>query len=100
MKKRFPSLEKSAKKVKIDFTKAFIKQHKKAPKKIQEAWEKRLEFFLKDQFYPLLKNHQLTGEYKRHRSISITGDWRAIFIETLDDEGNKIILFKFIGTHN
>ena len=87
VKKRFPTLEKSAKKVKIDFTKAFIKQHKKAPKKIQEAWEKR-------------KNHQLTGEYKGHVSINITGDWRAIFTETLDEEDNKTILFKFLGTHN
>ena len=86
--------------MKIDFTKAFIKQHKKAPRKVQEAWEKRLEFFLKDQFYPLLNNHQLTGEHKGQRSVNITGDWRAIFTEILDEEGDKIILFKFIGTHN
>ena len=86
--------------MKIDFAKSFIKLHKKAPIKIQEAWEKRLELFLKDQFYPLLKNHQLAGEYKGHRSINITGDWRAIFTETLDEEGSKTILFKFIGTHN
>lgn len=99
-KKRCLSLGKHAKKVKIDFAKTFIKQHKKTPNKIQEAWEKRLELFLKDQFYPLLNNHQLAGEYKGHRSINITGDWRAIFIELLDKEGNKVTLFKFIGTHN
>ncbi len=86
--------------MKIDFAKSFIKQHKKAQNKIQKAWEERLELFLKDQFHPLLNNHQLTGEYKGHRSINVTGDWRAIFTETLDEEDNKTILFKLIGTHN
>ena len=86
--------------MKIDFAKTFVKQHKKAQNKIQEAWEQRLELFLKDQFHPPLNNHQLTGEYKGHRSINVTGDWRAIFIEKIDEDGNKQIVFKLIGTHN
>jgi len=97
---RFLTLENSARKVKIDFAKTFIKQHKKASKKIQWAWEERLEFFIKDQFHSLLNNHQLTGKYKGYRSINVTGDWRAIFMEKIDQEGNKTIIFKFIGTHN
>lgn len=86
--------------MKIDFAKTFLKQHKKSPKKIQQAWEEKLEFFIKNKFHPLLNNHQLTGEYKGYRSINVTGDWRAIFFETVDKEGNKMTIFKLIGTHN
>lgn len=86
--------------MRVDYTDLFIKQHKKAPHKIQLAWEKRFELFLKDQFNPLLKNHQLTGGYKGDKSINVTGDWRAIFTQMEDEEGNTYILFKFLGTHS
>ena len=85
----------------VDYSRVFTKQLKKAPLKIKEAFRKRRELFFEKPFSLQLNNHQLTGEYKGHRSINITGDWRAIFIEILDDEeGNKTILFKFIGTHS
>ena len=84
----------------VNYSRVFTKQLKKAPLKIKEAFRKRREIFVENPFSPQLNNHQLTGEYKGHRSINITGDWRAIFMEELDEEGNKTILFKFIGTHN
>lgn len=84
----------------VDYSRVFTKQLKKAPLKIKEAFRKRREIFFENPFNPRLNNHQLTGEYKWHRSINITGDWRAIFTERMNGEGNKIVLFKFIGTHN
>jgi len=84
----------------VDYSRVFTKQLKKAPLKIKEAFRKRREIFFENPFNPQLNNHHLTGEYEGHRSINITGDWRAIFTEALDEEGNKTILFKFIGRHN
>jgi len=84
----------------VDYSRVFAKQLKKAPLKIKEAFRKRREIFFENPFNPQLNNHQLTGDYKEHRSINITGDWRVIFTETLDEEDNKTILFKFIGTHS
>ena len=84
----------------VDYSRVFAKQLKKAPLKIKEAFRKRREIFFENPFNPQLNNHQLTGDYKEHRSINITGDWRAIFTQNLDKEGNKTILFKLIGTHS
>jgi len=39
----------------------------------------------------------LVGELRGYRSINITGDWRAIFMEI---DGGKIIYFVAIGTHS
>lgn len=84
----------------IDYSRVFTKQLRKAPLKIKEAFRKRRELFFENSFSPQLNNHQLTGEYEGHRSINITGDWRAIFTETSDKEGNKTLIFEFIGTHS
>lgn len=81
----------------IDYSKKFIKSLKKAPKKIQLAFRKRLEIFLSDKFNPILNNHALAGKYEGLRSINVTGDWRAIFKEYGD---GKIIYFITINTHS
>lgn len=84
-------------KVKVDFTNKFDKQIIKAPLKIKKALRERLELFKDNPFYPLLKNHLLTGDYKGYRSINITGDWRAIYSE---HEEGKLIIFESLGTHS
>lgn len=84
----------------IKFTRKFSKQYDKAGKKIKVAFNNRLKLFSKDQFHPQLNNHRLTGKLKGHRSINITGDWRAIFSETRDVEGNQVSIFEIIGTHS
>lgn len=84
----------------IKFAKKFKKQYEKAGSKIQSAFGKRLVLFQQNPHYPLLNNHALIGEYSEFRSIDITGDWRAIFSEELDDNDNKIIIFELLGTHS
>ncbi|MDO8686894.1 MAG: type II toxin-antitoxin system mRNA interferase toxin, RelE/StbE family [Candidatus Berkelbacteria bacterium] len=83
----------------IDFSKRFEKQLKKAPFGIKIAFKKRFQLFIKDPLNRQLRNHPLKGILLGDRSINITGDWRAIYSER--EEGNgKIILFEMLGTHS
>lgn len=67
----------------INYGRKFSKQYNKA-----------------DPHHRLLNNHSLTGEYVGYRSINITGNWRAVFSEIQDEEGNELIVFKVLGTHS
>ncbi len=81
----------------IDFSKRFEKDLKKAPVKIRKAFRGRIEIYLTDKFNPILNNHALTGRLEGYRSINVTGDWRAIFREL---ESGEIVYFDFLGTHS
>lgn len=82
----------------IEFTTLFNKQRKAAPLSIKIAFRDALELFLEDPHNLQLRNHRLTKELSRFRSIDVTGDWRAIFSEI--QRGNqKVITFHRIGTH-
>ncbi len=84
----------------IKYGRKFAKRYDKVDLKIRNAFKNRLKLFMKDPFNALLNNHSLIGEYTGFRSINVTGDWRAIFSELVDDEGNKIVIFEMIGTHS
>ena len=84
----------------INFSKKFKKQQNKADNKIKQALNKRIKLFLQDQFAPQLNNHALTGELKGYRSINITGDFRALYSESVDKDENQIIIFEMLGTHS
>lgn len=83
----------------INYGRKFSKQYEKADLKIKNAFKSRLKLFQEDPNHPLLNNHSLTGEYAGCHSINITGNWRAIFSETQNWEGNKEITFQVLGTH-
>lgn len=84
----------------IKFEKKFAKQYKKAPNFIKKAVNSRMSIFKTDPFHLQLRNHQLIGSFKKYRSINITGDWRALFTETMDNEGDRTITFYVLGTHS
>ena len=84
----------------VRFSKKFTKSFEKTSSKIQSVFEKRLEIFLQDKFHPTLNNHSLTGRYSGCRSINITGDWRAIYSESVGKNGEKQAIFELLGTHN
>ena len=84
----------------IRYDKVFRKQYRKASKNIHSAFSERLELFQADPFHPFLHNHALTGSYKGFRSINITGDWRALYMENRFVTGEIIIEFKLFGTHS
>ncbi len=79
----------------IDYSRRFDKELRKAPLKIKIAFKNRREIFNQDSFHPQLNNHQLTGKYKGFKSVNITGDWRAIY-----SERNGVIIFELLGTHS
>jgi len=83
--------------LKVKFSKKFSKQYNKAPAKIRKSFDKRLRLFLQDKFDSQLNNHQLIGKLKGHRSINISGDWRAVFREF---NAGDLIYFDLLGAHN
>lgn len=80
----------------ISFSRTFVKQYNKAPKKIRSVFEKRLKLFFKNPHHPLLNNHKLTGQLKGYRSINITGDWRALYSQPQA----QLAIFEILGTHS
>jgi len=79
------------------FDRKFKKNLEKAPANIQQAFQNRLDLFLNNPSHPLLRNHALKGVYQNYRSISVTGDWRAIF-KFIDEE--ETVIFIQLGTHS
>jgi len=79
----------------IAYSKAFIKQAKKLSPELREQLQIRIIMFIKNPLNPLLRNHPLRGKYKDYRSINITGDMRALYLQN-DDE----TIFCAVGTHS
>lgn len=79
----------------ILYHKEFLKRFKKQPLKIKEKFKERLAIFMQDEFDPALNNHDLKGKYEGYRSISVTGDIRAVFKKITHD-----IIFVTIDSHS
>ncbi len=80
----------------VFYRKSFLKQYQKLPYEIQQKVEERLRIFAENPSNPILNNHSLHGGYEKHRSINITGDYRAIYIMADKDSA----LFSGVGTHS
>lgn len=79
-----------------NFSRRFKKDYRKSPEKIRQKFEQRLSLFLSDSYARMLNNHVLTGKWMGYKSINVTGDWRAIFVEVETDN----VIFVAIGTHS
>lgn len=84
----------------INYEKKFKKQYQKADLKVKDAFKLRLKYFRENRNNPTLNNHPLTGTHLGKRSINITGDWRAVYSEKTNEEGEKIVTFQLLGTHS
>ena len=73
----------------------FVKQYRRASAEVKEKFQSRLQLFKENRFNPVLNNHGLTGKYTGYRSINVTGDWRAIFMEV-----GETVYFVALGTHS
>jgi mRNA-degrading endonuclease YafQ of YafQ-DinJ toxin-antitoxin module len=82
--------------MKIVYSKTFLKQFDKLPKKKQQKVADAIDLFGIDRFAPSLRLHVLTGEWKNHFSISAGGDLRLHFL----DKGSEIYFFVAVGTHS
>ncbi len=76
------------------FSKRFKKEYKNLPLKIQKAFDKKLEVFLKDMSHPSLRVKRIQGTNDRWEG-SITTKYRFTF-EFIQD----LVLFRTIGTHD
>lgn len=83
----------------IKSKKSFDKSYKKLDLKIKNKFKERLKIFVKNPFDKILDNHALTWNYKGHRSIDITWDFRAIFKE-YPDWTYEFVEFIDIWTHS
>lgn len=79
----------------ISYSKDFITQAKKLNPKIRQKLLERVELFVENPLHPTLRNHQLKGKWKDHRSIDITGDVRALYLQRENEA-----IFDAIGTHS
>jgi addiction module RelE/StbE family toxin len=81
--------------VNISYTSGFIKQSRHLAFGIRQQLKQSIELFSENPFHPALRNHPLKGKYKSHRSIDVSSDVRALYIQ----KGNEVI-FVAVGTHN
>ena len=81
--------------MRIAYTKAFIKQSKKLSPELRQQLQDRIALFAKNPLSKTLRNHALKGKYRDYCSINITGDLRALYLQT-DDEA----IFDVVGTHS
>lgn len=79
----------------IDYSKSFKKSYKKLDLFVREKIKDRIKLFSENKFHTLLNNHSVNPTYDTGRSINITGDYRAIYVE---HEG--VVVFIEIGTHS
>jgi addiction module RelE/StbE family toxin len=79
----------------LSFTKTFIKQAKKLSPALKKQLQNRIELFINNPLDPNLHNHHLVGKYRNYRSINISGDLRALYLQK-DNEA----IFDVIGTHS
>lgn len=82
----------------IKYSPAFFKQLKIVDIRIKKSVKERILLFSKNPYDPQLNNHLLKREYKGHRSINITADWRALYRELREGE-NTLAYFVTLGTH-
>ena len=80
----------------VQYHKLLKKQYKSLSEKMKNNLKQKLHLFRSNTFHPLLNNHSLQGKWKNHRSINITGDYRAIYKEISEEES----LFVRIGIHS
>ncbi len=76
-------------------SKRFEKDFAKLSKAIKNKAIATLEKFIENPQNPSLRNHGLSGKWKGHFSIDVTGDTRAIYFVIESD----MVRFVAIGSH-
>jgi len=78
----------------ISYSKNFVKQAKKLTPELRKKLLERIEIFSENPLHSSLRNHQLKGKHKEYRSIDITGDMRALYLQKEHE-----VIFDAVGTH-
>jgi addiction module RelE/StbE family toxin len=78
----------------VGYSKKFRKQYARLSPKFKQKATERILLWQKNPGDPTLHDHALQRKYKSYRSIDITGDLRALYL----NQENRMI-FDQIGTH-
>lgn len=81
----------------LELHRTFEKQFAKLPGKRRDKVIDTIDRFLDDPTNPVLRNHELTGEWASFRSISAGGNLRLHF--QITDDGT-VVYFVAVGTHS
>ncbi len=81
--------------MRVAYSKNFIKQSKKLSPDLRTKLVSRIVTFVKNPLDPTLRNHALKGKHSGYRSIDITGDIRALYLQNNDEA-----IFDAVGTHS
>lgn len=85
--------------MKVFYDPAFYDKLKKVDVRIRNSVKEKILIFSQNPHHTQLNNHALKREYRRYRSIDITGDYRALYKEvTVGDE--KMAYFVLLGTYD
>jgi addiction module RelE/StbE family toxin len=79
----------------VSYSKNFIKQTKKLSPEFRQKVLLKINLFSENPLHQELRNHPLKGKYKIYRSIDITGDVRALYLQSESEA-----VFDVIGTHS
>jgi addiction module RelE/StbE family toxin len=77
-------------------SKRFLKEFTKLPKETKIKTLASLKLFVENPKNPALRKHALTGKWKGHFSIDVTGDIRAVYIRV----ETRVAYFVAIGSHS
>ncbi len=83
----------------IKYSPGFLRTLKKAQVMIRKNLKIRIKQFTDNPNDPQLNTHPLKEEYQGYHSIDVTADWRAIYKEIAQQEGELVAYFVAIGTH-
>lgn len=81
--------------MKAGYSKQFMRQYTKLSPKVRQKVDERIRLWHGNPLDTELRNHQLKGKYKAYRSIDVTGDYRALYLQ----QGGEAI-FDLVGTHS
>lgn len=78
------------------FHKTFAKKYVALPRQMQKRVDERMALFIEDSNHPILHKHALKGERSGQWSFNITGDYRIVYEELVEDTVRLLT----IGTHS
>lgn len=84
--------------MKVKFHPRIFKQLRKTDVRIRNQFKKHILLFAKNPQDSVLNNHELTRAWKGYRSIDITNNFRAVYIEKKIGR-ETVAYFVAFGTH-
>lgn len=82
--------------IQVIIHKKFLKQFRKLPQSIQEAFRLRRDVFLENRADSLLHVYELHGSLEGYKSFNVNADIRVVF----KDIGGDTVMFTAIGSHS